>query len=255
MAVTSYSYTKEVNVDKLKLEIIASAIVHALENIVLNGTDLIITFKDAISVGDKTLLDGLITAHVNTPLGKIEQTFDADGAAMSRKKITDKGDHYQSRFFIFETSTKDSISCKGYDGVDTGEATIKFFDKNDTDITDQTQETLNAECVRTEVDLKPPFDFKVMKGQITLDHETSDKAAFLFCRLAPLLGSTYGEKDMIHGLPLRSLKAGEWKLFDGEAPKPIVQALFQGTPNFRKRVWHSPGSQITVIAEFILFKK
>lgn len=68
MPVTNYPYTKAANPTQLENEIQASAIVTALESIVLNGTDgLNVSFKDALSSGDETLLDGLVAAHTPAP--------------------------------------------------------------------------------------------------------------------------------------------------------------------------------------------
>jgi hypothetical protein len=64
MAVTNYPFTKVAQPIQLQAQIAASAIVTALESIVLNGTnDLNVSFKDALSGGDETILNGLVTAH------------------------------------------------------------------------------------------------------------------------------------------------------------------------------------------------
>jgi hypothetical protein len=81
MAATTYTYSiaddfpgGAVNTAKLHAEIQASAIVTALEGINTSGDVIEIVFKDALSAGDKTILDGdttgpaggLIAAHDNT---------------------------------------------------------------------------------------------------------------------------------------------------------------------------------------------
>jgi hypothetical protein len=83
MAETSYSYTVStdfpggnINVDNLKAEIQTSSIVTALERIDLSGDSVSIVFKDTLSTGDKTTLDGdttgpaggLIASHDSTPI-------------------------------------------------------------------------------------------------------------------------------------------------------------------------------------------
>lgn len=67
MAETKYSYAKECDSNRLAQEIGESAIITALDRIE-RVTDTDIWFKDALSGGDETILDGLVTAHVNTPL-------------------------------------------------------------------------------------------------------------------------------------------------------------------------------------------
>lgn len=63
--ITNYPFTKAVQTLQLENEIKASAIVTAIQSIVLNGTsDLVVSFKDALSGGDETILNNLVAAHV-----------------------------------------------------------------------------------------------------------------------------------------------------------------------------------------------
>lgn len=54
--------------DALEAEINASAIVTALDNLSTSGDTLICSFKDSLSGGDETILDGLIAAHTGVAL-------------------------------------------------------------------------------------------------------------------------------------------------------------------------------------------
>lgn len=58
----------KVNLDRLKAEIEASAIVTALSVISTLGDVCTIFFKAALSSGDETILDGLVAAHSGEPL-------------------------------------------------------------------------------------------------------------------------------------------------------------------------------------------
>lgn len=70
--ITSYPFTKAVQTLQLENEIKASAIVTAIQSIVLNGTnDLNVSFKDALSVGDEAILNALVSAHV--PIALIDE--------------------------------------------------------------------------------------------------------------------------------------------------------------------------------------
>lgn len=75
MASTEYSYSVAgdtlnglVDEERLTEEIQASAIVTAIDFIATSGDYLIVWMKDALSTGDDTILDGLITAHTGEPL-------------------------------------------------------------------------------------------------------------------------------------------------------------------------------------------
>ena len=80
MAATKYTYSISTDftgllsgydvpaTDKLESEIQTSAIVTALDYINTSGDDCDIWFKDALSAGDETILDGLVAAHDGVPL-------------------------------------------------------------------------------------------------------------------------------------------------------------------------------------------
>ena len=75
MAATKYTYSISVDfpsqavaTDRLSQEIQDSAIVTALDYINTNGDDCDIWFKDQLSAGDVTVLDGIVAAHSGIPL-------------------------------------------------------------------------------------------------------------------------------------------------------------------------------------------
>ena len=75
MPATNYTYSistdfpnQIVATDRLTQEIQSSAIVIALDFINTNGDDCDIWFKDALSGGDETILDGLVAAHTGDAL-------------------------------------------------------------------------------------------------------------------------------------------------------------------------------------------
>lgn len=70
MALTKYNYIKEVDPSRLDQEIRNSTtITVALDRVeVLQSGDVDVWFKDALSAGQKTELDSIVTAHVKLPL-------------------------------------------------------------------------------------------------------------------------------------------------------------------------------------------
>ena len=73
--ITNYSFTKAVQTLQLENEIKASAIVTAIQSIVLNGVDdLNVSFKDALSFGDEAILNALVSAHVPVALVIVPET-------------------------------------------------------------------------------------------------------------------------------------------------------------------------------------
>jgi hypothetical protein len=75
MAVTPYAYSistdfpnQKVDSSRLAQEIRDSAIVVALDGILVEGDACTISFKEALSAGDETILDGIVAAHSGEPL-------------------------------------------------------------------------------------------------------------------------------------------------------------------------------------------
>ena len=75
MAATKYVYSvstdfpnHKVDIDRLTIEIRASSITVALDRIEVSADVCDIWFKDALSSGDETILDGVVAAHSGEPL-------------------------------------------------------------------------------------------------------------------------------------------------------------------------------------------
>jgi len=75
MSATKYAYSiqndfpnHKVATDRLLSEVRESAIITAVDYVNTSGDDCDVWFKDALSVGDETVLDGLVAAHSGEPL-------------------------------------------------------------------------------------------------------------------------------------------------------------------------------------------
>ena len=77
MALTEYRYTiasddlfpnKKVDLPRFESEIRASAILTALDSVVVATGDCVVTMKSSLSGGDQLILDGLVAAHSGSPL-------------------------------------------------------------------------------------------------------------------------------------------------------------------------------------------
>ena len=66
---TTYSYTKYIDDDRLALEIRNSGITIALDSVVITGEESVnVIFKADLPVPDKAILDDLISSHINRPI-------------------------------------------------------------------------------------------------------------------------------------------------------------------------------------------
>lgn len=75
MAVTTYNYSisqdfpnQKVDASRLTKEIDDSAITETLRGVGVNGDDCSVIFDDALSAGDKTILDDLVAVHTGEPM-------------------------------------------------------------------------------------------------------------------------------------------------------------------------------------------
>lgn len=121
MAQTKYTYsiaTDTANAalasDALKSEYEASSIVTALDYITALGDVLDIYCKDALSAGDKTTLDGLVTAHTGVGLSGDPSEVNIIDPIMN-KPFAD-ADGFRARFKgISGTATKDTTTNIDYE--------------------------------------------------------------------------------------------------------------------------------------------
>jgi hypothetical protein len=73
--------------DQLKTEIITSAIVPECQDVSKDGTTIIITFESAISPGEKTILDGIVSAHIPPAERTVSEPFIEAGSALVKHEI------------------------------------------------------------------------------------------------------------------------------------------------------------------------
>lgn len=255
MAATKYEYTKAIDIPRLSQEIRASSITIALDYISVEGADAVdIWFKEAISAGEKTTLDGLVTAHVNDPLPNVEPQKDSDGAYMMRPKVTKSGRTFQARLHEFTTSLLDSGKSMGWDGANTaGEVAMKFYDINDVELSSPTQADLDANCYMTEVDINFTFAYEIFRAAIWIENETSEDCRG-WCRMLPDVPyAAGGEREMLRGFNVKFIQRKTEVMFDGAAPKDIPTGQFPGS-HFRLRFRHNRGHQVSFMANWELFK-
>lgn len=87
MADTSYFFSiqndfpsHKVSLDRLAQEIRQSPIVIALSHLSTSGDVCAVVFKDPLSAGDETILDGLVATHSGEPLPNLQPKVQSDGA-------------------------------------------------------------------------------------------------------------------------------------------------------------------------------
>lgn len=151
MAATKYTYSiqndfpnHKVAIDRLTQEIQASSIVTALDYISTADDDCDIWFKDALSVGDETTLDGIVATHSGVPLPqeaiKVEAAHPFPTVKPNSPKVTlitpnwcDKTTWYPASIYVEDEVATDSGDHTTYElanenVIDTYHGKITFED-------------------------------------------------------------------------------------------------------------------------------
>ena len=270
-----YTYTKVVVAQRLAEEIAASAIVTALAYITVVGEETVnLYFKAELSSGDVTLLDGIVAAHVPTPipdtamLVSIDEPKDADGSALARVKVTKTGWHFEPRNIYWKTSTAGSMFSKKFDGntpeggTDIGDVTVKFYDATGTALTKGAEESdedyqirLTANCTKTIMDWHPVHDMEIVGGAMKVVGN-ENKNAWGWLIIAPDIPANYGGSVpfLQGGCNIGMFKEREFVEFDGRTPKFMAYDAVYKSNKLRVMILHEVGLAIQVLVRFELFK-
>lgn len=135
MPMTSYSYTiasafpnAKVSISALHKAIFISAIATAMDRVDADGTDALVWFKEALSVDDKAILDGIIAAHdgvePNTPrLVKLDTLY-AGGKPSFVSNMFDDGISLvfagQGDDIVNGTRMNGAVMSVSYSAIETG---------------------------------------------------------------------------------------------------------------------------------------
>lgn len=180
---TTYTYEKQCALDRLTLEIQQSAIVTALSHMTGTVAETRVVFKAELSSGDEELLDGVVAAHVNTPLPNTPEPTDSDGSRIVRAKVTKSGWHYEPRSISWKCGGRASLCNKNPSLADLGDAVLKFYNASDVALTQGAEESdgdfqarLASDCVKTVVDWWPQHDIDIIGGILFVKNVTADQA-------------------------------------------------------------------------------
>ena len=271
MATYKYSYTKEVTVDRLTTEIQASSITVAHDHITSLGTAVDVYFKAELSVGEQTVLDGIVTAHVPTPLVEIatvtvDEPKDPEGRAYNREVITLPEFHYSPRSLDFYTCKYNSLYNRSHycgvsgndatiDGsVDLGDGVMKFYDATNTLLVKGAEESneefqirLTAGCVKTVVEFEPTFDYDVVGAKLQVRNSPTDRAYFWFVA-APDVPAEYGGNVVFMGggMNLHFFSEVETFYCDAKTVSHVVHDAVYHSGKLAAIVKHNVGVQIGI---------
>jgi len=167
---------------------------------------------------------------------------DFDGDQYVRIKNSSEGYTYQARSIEFETSVLASTHNEDPFGSDWGDATIKFYDVSDVELT--TQGTCDTDCVKTVFDWEPLYDYDLIGGEVSvLLAPTVDMR--MYCVGVPDVPANLGgSKIMINGINLRFVP--HTIKIDGRTSKHMTYDATYHTNKMRKIIKHPAGTKCKI---------
>lgn len=171
------------------------------------------------------------------------QQKDSDGAPLSRVKAAPTGWTYQQRGFEFQTSTIGSIVNNDYLNNPLSDATMKLYDNMGTLITDPA--TALTSCVKTVIDLVPPYDFYLIAGDAVCLVPPSDDV-YISVVVAPDYPAPIGSKVVIQNINMKYVATGDKISANGRAGKGLLyNNPAPGSNKIRFIVYHSAGEVLS----------
>ena len=164
---------------------------------------------------------------------------DGEGSLINKVKMAPKGWTYQLRNIGLKTSTLTSLENSDQTGADLGGVTIKFYDDQDAEITDQP--TLDTDCVKTIVDIEPAYTYEVIGGWLSIHEKITDSIAIHVVGAPDIPEYLGGSKLMAANLNAKYIDPSERIRLDGRTPKRMPYDAVYHTSKLRLILLHAAG--------------
>lgn len=147
------------------------------------------------------------------------QSFsDSNGSPLYRLKIANNNTKYCVHHICFHTADLDSLKENKWDGNAFGWSTIKLYDSNGDEITDNANK---ANATRTVIQFEPTFTYEIQGGGL---YQSTVPASNIVCNavFAPLVPENYGGQfHFLSNACLMMMGTGKIIDIDGGVPKTI----------------------------------
>lgn len=177
---------------------------------------------------------------------RIEIQTDSENAPIQRLKLAPTGWTYQLRSTEFSSSTLGSVVNNNCYGAPLMDASIKLYDANGLQITDQT--LANTLCVRTDLDFEPSYSYEVIGGTIKFLPAITEDVRLSVIAVPDIPAAYGGSKIMVCNANLKFVDANNGIVADGRVSKRLDPSA-NHTNKLRIVIAHPPGFK----AQFCLF--
>jgi hypothetical protein len=135
--------------------------------------------KQSPASSDQLDYENNYASSVNLRIDKIDA--ETGGITIS-PKWAPEGWHQCYHEIEWETSKLNSVHDKSYNNIDNGYTVLKFYDINNNELT--AQQNLDTDCVLTQIDFMPTFDYSIKSGQVA-QLSSPNSAIYLWALAAP----------------------------------------------------------------------
>jgi|CXWL01.1.fsa_nt_gi hypothetical protein len=179
--------------------------------------------------------------------------IDSDGAVMSRVKVAPSGWNFQYRGVEFATSTLASVVNKDADNSDLADATLKLYKADGTLITDQA--VADAECVKTIIDIEPPYDIYIAGGKLKFITQPTEDVRIAVVGVPDVPAVAGGSKHFVQNINLKFLPAADGVNADGRAAKWLQYSATYHTNKIRFLLYHPAGHKMPISTFLELYRQ
>lgn len=210
---------------------------------------LILEEKLSISIDGINEMSGTKYDRLNYFQSKTDVQRDSENAPISRHKMAPSGWHFQYQAIEVELGKINSVYSKKSDLTDFGFCTLKFYklvDGVETLMVDPTQEQVDLEAVRTEIDWMPTHDYELVGGQMKYYENIIEDVRFWCIGVPDIPYAMGGSKEFIPCINLRYLSKEEGLNSDGRVCKYMTYDPISPTNKLRFLFRHPIGYKIKV---------
>ncbi len=176
----------------------------------------------------------------------IPADIDDQGRQIYRNATARSGWSYLAHPFEIQTSKLNSLINKNHQNIDRNNATVKFYDANNTEITNEANEIY---IVKTVMTFKPSYDYELVAGSVRqIETPLSDINLWVIGGVLEL-GELY-TREFVGGINLKFIGADEELKTDGRTAK-YMRKTIDGCPYNANQIQliirHSPGTQHKIL--------
>lgn len=185
--------------------------------------------------------------------GKIVlEQLDSDGASMSRTKVAPSGWNFNLRMAEFVSASVGSLVNNNAAGTDIGDVAMKFYDVSGVLITDPSN---NGSCVKSILDIEPPYDIYVAGGAVRMVIDPTENVYVNVIGVPDVPANYGGSKPFVQNVNLRYIDKRAGFEADGRAAKWLQYSATYHTNKLRFQFTHPAGYQLGIAVFLELYKQ